>query len=175
VADPATGEDEISGGRADTDGGGEGWLRRVVLTLIVLSTVGLLVELVLLEHYESAWQWTPLALLAVVLAITILVALRPTPGGIRTFQSCMVLCVVVGVLGLWLHYRGNVEFELERDTSLRGLALFWEALRGATPALAPGAMTQLGLLGLAYAHHHPVLGHSPTVRRPSNYYTGETP
>ena len=30
-------------------------------------------------------------------------------------------------------------------------------LRGATPALAPGAMVQLGLLGLAFTFRHPVL------------------
>jgi len=54
-----------------------------------------------------------------------------------------------------LHYRGNVEFERERDPSLSGLALVWEALRGATPSLAPGAMAQLGLLGLAITWRHP--------------------
>ena len=33
------------------------------------------------------------------------------------------------------------------DPALHGLDLFWSALRGATPALAPGAMAQLGLIG----------------------------
>jgi hypothetical protein len=69
----------------------------------------------------------------------------------------MALCVVAGAVGVWLHYRGNVEWELERDASLGGVRLFWEAIRGATPALAPGALSQLGLLGLAYAHRHPAL------------------
>ena len=62
-----------------------------------------------------------------------------------------------GVLGLYLHYRGNVEFELEMYSSLRGFELFWEALKGATPALAPAAMAHLGLVGLAYSYHHPLL------------------
>ena len=39
------------------------------------------------------------------------------------------------------------------------MALFWKAMAAKTPpALAPGAMTQLGLLGLAYAFRHPALG-----------------
>ena len=40
---------------------------------------------------------------------------------------------------------------------MRGLELVWEALKGATPALAPGAMAQLGLVGLAFAYRHPLL------------------
>jgi hypothetical protein len=69
----------------------------------------------------------------------------------------MILQVVTGLAGLALHYKGNVEFELERDESLRGLKLFWEAIRGATPTLAPGALAQLGLVGLAFTYRHPAL------------------
>jgi hypothetical protein len=65
--------------------------------------------------------------------------------------------VVVGVLGLYYHYHGNVEFALERNPSLRGTGLIWKALRGATPALAPGALAQLGLLGLLFCYRHPAL------------------
>jgi hypothetical protein len=65
------------------------------------------------------------------------------------------------LVGLYLHYRGNVEFALERDPSLSGARLLWKALRGATPALAPGALSQLGLLGLLYTYGHPALGNNP--------------
>ncbi len=34
------------------------------------------------------------------------------------------------------------------DDAADGLVLLWRSLRGATPALAPGALAQLGLLGL---------------------------
>ena len=37
------------------------------------------------------------------------------------------------------------------------LALFWEALAGATPTLAPGTMVVPGLLGLACTYRHPAL------------------
>ena len=137
-------------------------LRRILLALVVLGSVGLLVELGLLEHFDSATQWIPLALLVVAVGAAIAAGLRHSPGTVRFFQVVMALCVVAGVIGVFLHYQGNVEFELERDGSLRGLRLFWEAIRGATPSLAPGALCQLGLLGLAYTFRHPALRASTT-------------
>jgi hypothetical protein len=69
----------------------------------------------------------------------------------------MLAFLVVGALGVYLHVSGNVEFALERDPSLTGTGLLWKALRGATPALAPGALAQIGLLGLLYTYRHPAL------------------
>ena len=132
-------------------------LRRILLALIFVSASAMLVDLLLLEHFENIWQWTPLAILAPVVVIVIGVARRPSRGWLVAFKASMWACIAVGLLGLFLHYRGNVEFELERDPSLGGWPLFWETIRGATPAMAPGAMVQLGLLGLAFAFRHPGL------------------
>lgn len=140
-------------------------LRPLLLALLAIGAAGLEVELLLLEHYESAWQFTPLVLLAVVLVGAALVWRRPSPSTVRFFQVIMLLCVAAGVVGVFLHYRGNVEFELEREP-LHGLRLFWEAIRGATPALAPGAMAQLGLLGLVYCYRHPALRRNSPVQPP---------
>jgi hypothetical protein len=73
----------------------------------------------------------------------------------------MWLCVAAGVAGLVLHAKGNLEWALERDESLRGWPLIWKILRGATPLLAPGAMAQLGLLGLVFTYRHPALARGP--------------
>ena len=140
-------------------------MRTLLLALVAIGAAGLEVELLLLEHYESAWQFTPLVLLGVVLVGAALVWRRPSPSTVRFFQAVMLLCVVAGVVGVFLHYRGNVEFELEREP-LHGLRLFWEAIRGATPALAPGAMAQLGLLGLVYSYRHPALRRDSPVQSP---------
>jgi hypothetical protein len=131
---------------------------------VLIGAAGLLAELALLEHYEDAKQMIPLALLGAALAAGVAVAARRGRGTVRVFQGIMALCVAAGALGVVLHYQGNVEFELERDGALGGLALFWEAVRGATPALAPGALAQLGLLGLAYTYRHPTLTPSPRER-----------
>ncbi|MDB4880271.1 MAG: hypothetical protein JWL60_1717 [Gemmatimonadetes bacterium] len=130
-------------------------LRPLLLAVVALGAAGLLAELLLLEHYESAWQWAPLVLLAAVLATALAVWRRPTRPILAAFRAVMLACIVAGAAGFILHFKGNLEFALERDPALSGMALVWKVLRGATPALAPGAMAQLGLLGLVFTYRHP--------------------
>ena len=132
-------------------------LRQLVLALVLIGIVGLEIELALLRHAESFSQLIPHAVLLIGLVITIAVAIRPAVPTLRAFQAMMWLFVVIGLVGLFFHYKGNVEFAVERDPTLRGFRLIWKALRGATPALAPGALSQLGLLGLIYTYRHPAL------------------
>ena len=132
-------------------------LRQLMLALILVGTVGLEVELALLRHTESIQQWIPHMALVVGLISSIAVYVRPGPATLRPFQVMMLTFLVIGVLGVYLHVQGNMEFALERDPSLTGASLIWKALRGATPALAPGALAQLGLLGLLYSYKHPAL------------------
>jgi hypothetical protein len=158
---------ELDGAARGGVGGEAGLLRRLLLGLVLLGSAGLAAELVLLEHTESAWQWVPLVALALGFACTLAVALRPSARTLRPFQAVMAAFVAAGALGVYLHLQGNVEWELEGDASLRGAELYWAALWGATPALAPGALAQLGLLGLALAHRHPALRRtSPHTERP---------
>jgi hypothetical protein len=134
-----------------------GLLRRALLALVAITAGGLVAELLLLEHWDSPTQYIPLVLLVLVLGVAASAAWRATRGVLRALQALMVLCLVAGAVGVLLHYRGNVEWELEREGALHGWALFTEAVRGATPALAPGAMAQLGLLGLVATWRHPAL------------------
>jgi hypothetical protein len=134
-------------------------LRQLVLALVVVGIVGLEIELALLKHAESFAQWIPHIALLMGLVATAFVYLRPGRSTFRVFQTMMWLFVVIGLLGVFFHLKGNVEFALERDPSLSGIRLVWKILRGATPALAPGALSQLGLLGLLYTYGHPALGH----------------
>ena len=113
--------------------------------------VGILIELLLLEHFEDALQIVPLGLLGLGVISLVWHARSPHRTSTRVVRAIMVLFLVSGVLGVFLHYRGNVEFERERRPQAGGWTLFREAMMGATPALAPGAMIQLGLLGLLYA------------------------
>ena len=156
-----------------TGGADGGTLRRAIIALVMVGAVGLLAELVLLEHYEDPWQWAPLGLLGVGLPLALLAALRPGASVLRSFRVLMVLYVVAGLVGVVLHLKGNVEFELERNPALRGLPLAWEVLRGATPALAPGALAQLGLLGLLFTFRHPALARRPAAA--SAIHRTETP
>jgi hypothetical protein len=129
----------------------------------VLGLVGTGAELVLLQHYEDPWQLAPLALIALALVVLVWHALSSGSASVRALQGLMILFVFSGAIGMGLHYNANSEFELEMDQSLAGYRLFRESLSGATPALAPGTMAQLGLLGLVYAYRHPRLNDRGTI------------
>lgn len=132
-------------------------LRQLLLALVLIGNVGLEIELALLRHAESFSQWIPHVTLLIGLLSIIAVYVRPNRETLRAFQAVMSIFLVIGALGIILHFRGNVEFARERYPTLGGTMLIWKALRGATPALAPGALAQLGLLGLIFTYRHPLL------------------
>jgi hypothetical protein len=136
-------------------------LRALLLGILLLGLLGTGIELLLLGHTEDLWQWSPLILIGASLVALGWVLIAPRRAGVRVFQAIMALSCLSGAVGTWLHYRGNVEFELEMMPGLRGFPLFREAMSGATPALAPGVMIQLGLLGLAYTFRHPARRRDP--------------
>ena len=138
-------------------------LRRFILLIFVAGAAGTGADLVLLGHFEDVWQWVPLALLPLGLIAVAWQRIERGPRSTRVLQGTMMLFLASGVAGLWFHYDGNAEFEIEMYPSLAGWELIREALSGATPALAPAAMIQLGLLGLTYAYRHPFLEREPAA------------
>jgi hypothetical protein len=131
-------------------------LRKMLLVVFLLGTLGTGAELLLLGHTEALQQLIPLGMITVSL---VLLATRMFVGGrnlLHAFRLFMVLFVASGALGIYLHYQSNVEFELEMNPSAEGRELVWESLTGAMPALAPGTMVQLGLIGLLYTYRHPI-------------------
>jgi len=126
-------------------------LRRGVLTVLLLGSVGTLAELYLIGHYEDTWQFVPLGLLVAVTLATGAYLRRPSESLRLLVAGVMWACIVAGLLGSWLHYRGNSEFEREMYPDRAGLELVRESLSGATPVLAPGTMTFIGLFGLVAA------------------------
>lgn len=132
-------------------------LRRGLILVFLFGTVGTTVELFLLEHVEDWKQWTPIVLFALGIGVAMWVLIRPSARALRLLSATMVAFMLSGGLGTWYHYRGNVEFELERTPELSGFSLFASAMGGATPALAPGTMIQLGLIGLLFTWRHPGL------------------
>ena len=125
-------------------------LRRLLLGILLFGLVGTATELVLMGHDEDAWQMIPLVTLAVAIGASVVMLARRASPPIRLFRGAMLLLIVSGATGTVLHYRANMEFKLEMDPSLSGFALFSSVVRAkAPPALAPGNMALLGLLGLA--------------------------
>ena len=132
--------------------------RRILLGILLLGVIGLSAELLLLKHTEDATQWIPLVLNGLTVVMSAMVVFKPSNGTIRLFQVAMLLMIISGAVGMYLHLQANMEFQLEMDATLTGWALLTKSvLAKSPPALAPGAMMQLGLIGLAYTFKHPAL------------------
>jgi hypothetical protein len=115
-------------------------------------------ELILLQHTGSVWELIPLVLIGLVLVVLAWHVITKHPTSVRAVQTIMGLFLIAGVAGIALHYQSSMEFKLETNPALSGWPLFWAVMTAKTPpALAPGAMIQLGLLGLVYTYCHPFI------------------
>ena len=123
--------------------------RRLLLGLLVLGMAGTATELWFMNHYEDWKQLIPFAGMGISLLALLWFAFSRSTGATRSFRLCMFLLMVIGATGTILHYRANMEFQLEMDPTMGGMALLFKVLHAkAPPALAPGNMALLGLLGL---------------------------
>jgi cation transport ATPase len=140
-------------------------IRIMLLTIFILGSLGSGVELLLLNHIETFLQWIPLLLILLSLVVLGWHFVGRTPASTRAIQGAMIALITAGFAGFYFHYQGSAEFKLESNPSLAGWRLFWEAIRAkAPPALAPGVMIQLGLIGLAYTYRHPALSAVPNTK-----------
>ena len=132
---------------------------RLMTGLIALFVMGaVLVELFLLKHHEEWRQILPLVVIAIGALLLTSQLVRPSSAGIVTLRILMSVMIATGLLGVFFHYTGNLEFQMEMDPTQHGWALMRKILEAKTPpALAPGALAQIGLLGLLYTYRHPSL------------------
>ena len=125
-------------------------VRSTLLVLLIVGLIGNGVELLLLGHDESLIQLLPIILIAIGVTVIVWRMLAMNSWSLRVLRATMTAFIASGLLGIALHYRGNVEFQREMDPTIGGLSLFTKAMQAkAPPALAPAAMTWFGLLGLA--------------------------
>lgn len=131
------------------------FIRRLLLASLAVGVVGTAGELILLGHVDSPAQWIPVVALASAIPLLLWHARSPRPLTVRLVQMLMWGFMVFGVVGVGLHYDGNVEFERELHPTDTGLTFLRHTVAGATPVLAPGSMVLLGLLGIAHTYRHP--------------------
>lgn len=144
-------------------------IRRILLCILLIGMAGTTVELLLLKHDEGPGQLIPLVLLAMAFLAIGWHAASHSRISLLAVQMTMGLFVVAGLVGMYLHYTANVEFQREMDRSLAGMPLFWKAMAAkAPPALAPGSMSQLGLIGLAYSYRYPSRAVGRGLQTPAN-------
>ena len=83
-------------------------IRRLLLAVLLIGLTGTTIELLLLKHDEQAAQLIPLALIGLAFGATAWHALDDGRASLRVFQAVMVLFILAGGLGIYLHYRANV-------------------------------------------------------------------
>jgi hypothetical protein len=133
-------------------------MRPLILAILFVGLFGMGAELLLLQHTGSVWELIPLVLIGLALATLTWHAIVQHPASVRSVQGVMGLFLIAGVAGIALHYQSSMEFKLETNPALNSWALFWAVMSAKTPpALAPGALIQLGLLGLVYTYRHPFI------------------
>lgn len=130
-------------------------LRRLLGAVLLLGMAGTFVELILLQHDEDSLQLVPLVLLgAGIVSVGWHARARSVPSALLV-RGLMLLFIAGGFAGVYYHFAANVEFQRETDPALRGRALVWQALEAKVPpALAPGVLVQLGLVGLVYTYRY---------------------
>ena len=137
-------------------------IRKLLLAALAVGVIGTTAELILLRHIDKPAQWIPLVFLVAAVPVLIWHASSPSVASVRTLQALMLAFIGLGVLGVGLHYDGNVEFQRELNPSERGWTFVRKTVAGATPVLAPGSMVLLGLIGLAHAYRHPSADGGPS-------------
>lgn len=120
--------------------------------VLALGLVGTGVELLLIEHHEDETQLVPLVAIGLTLATLAWHAWTPGTASRRSLQVVLCAQVAAGLSGVVIHMRANAEFQRELDPTLAGWPLWRRTLQAkAPPALAPGVLAQLGLVGLIYS------------------------
>lgn len=123
------------------------WL---ITGIVLILLVGTGMELLLIGHYEDTKQLIPLILITTSFGLFLVTYFNHNQSIITFFRIIMALCVISGIVGCWFHLEANFEFENEMYPTLGGWSLFKESLSGAIPALAPGSMIVIGMIGYLY-------------------------
>jgi hypothetical protein len=117
---------------------------RGFLFLVGLGSLATLISSVL-DHartdFSNPWLWAPTAVgvLGTLTAVALGAMDDPRPREIRVFIASMILMIVVGLVGVWLHVNQNL--------ISNGQIVGERFVRGA-PFLAPTLFANMGALGL---------------------------
>lgn len=123
-------------------------LRAILLAIAATGFAGMVVELVLTEHWGQASQIIPFVLSAAAVVSIGLFALRPGAKTAVLVRVVMIAVIVGAVFGILQHVGGNADFARETHAGASTADVFWGALRGTAPALAPGGLAMAALVAL---------------------------
>lgn len=132
-------------------------LRRFLLAVTAAIFIGSVFELILIGHTEVTLQWTPFIISAVGLAAVVLARISPGRRTVLTLRWVMIVAMAGSLVGMWLHFSGNLAFTQEINPSNTLTESIWPAMKGSYPLLAPGIIFLAGVLGYGATWRHPAL------------------
>lgn len=132
-------------------------LRRFLLAVVAFICVGTLFELLLLDHTEETLQWIPFIFSAIGIVSVSAVWVAPKTGSVKILRWVMVGMAAASLLGMYLHFSGNLAFTREINPSFSLMESILPAMKGSYPLLAPGILLLAGVLGVAATYRHPAL------------------
>ncbi len=140
-------------------------LRRGLLWIGALTTLGIAVDLAAERHWTQPSQFIAWGAVAV-LGLAIGMMVRPTAARVRVVRFLAMAVVVAAVVGVWEHIRANydaapLDFRYAQSwDGLPALSRWWLAASkgvGPSPPFAPGALAQVALCVLLASVRHPAL------------------
>ncbi len=141
-------------------------LRRGLLWLAALTTVGMAADLATARHWTQAIQlvaWAAIALLAAAIALLLW---RPSAVRVRIAQALAMIVVASAIIGVWQHVvanydAGELDYRHAQTWGSTPEATRWwlaaTASVGPSPPFAAGALAQAGLVVLLATLRHPSL------------------
>jgi hypothetical protein len=141
-------------------------LRRGLLWVAALTSVGIAVELAADRHWTQPIQLVAWGALAVLALGIVLVATARSAARVRVGRVLVVAVMLSAGLGIWEHVEANHEageLDFEYGNTWETLAAptrWWLAATktvGPSPPLAPGALAQASLCVLLATLRHPAL------------------
>lgn len=132
-------------------------LRRFLLAVTAAIFIGSVFELILIGHYQESLQWTPFLVSAIGFIAAACVWVAPGRKTLLTLRWVMVITMLASLVGMGLHFSGNLAFTREINPSFSLSESIWPAMKGSYPLLAPGILFLAGVLGYAATWKHPAI------------------
>lgn len=148
-------------------------LRTFLLGLSAWMCIGTIVELFLAKHYDDPLQFVPFILCGVGLMAVVVVLWRPLRGTLLMLRGVMGMLMLGSLFGVYEHLVNNFAFELEMRPSAAWSDVWFQALRGAAPLLAPGILALAAMIAIAATYGHPVLASQHGNLAPAGSTSGE--
>lgn len=134
-------------------------LRIIQLSISVFGFIGLIVELLLKQHWGQPWQILPFVLCGLAIVVILAFLVRDDYAIFLVLRLVMILVVLGAIIGIIQHLQTNFlslnRLGMGSVTSFESMS---DMLRGYAPVLAPGGMIIGAVLSFSATYRYPLAG-----------------